>query len=94
MAAEQDFYQQDRCEEQKETTMAVKFAAVFAEFVALALFVFICCGCATGVAGEPGWVQQVSLTFGLSITVLAYTIGQSCAAPPAGRLCCAARDRP
>ena len=32
-------------------------------------------GCATGVAGTPGWVQQVSLTFGLTITVLAYTIG-------------------
>ena len=32
-------------------------------------------GCATGVANEPGWIQQVSLTFGLTITVLAYTIG-------------------
>ena len=32
-------------------------------------------GCATGVAGTPGWIQQVSLTFGLTITVLAYTIG-------------------
>jgi MIP family channel proteins len=55
--------------------MAVKLAPVLAEFVALLLFVFICCGCATGVAGEAGWVQQVSLTFGLCITVLAYTIG-------------------
>ena len=37
-------------------------------------------GCATGVAGTPGWVQQVSLTFGLTITVLAYTIGGRSAA--------------
>ena len=36
-------------------------------------------GCATGVANAGGpngaWIQQVSLTFGLTITVLAYTIG-------------------
>jgi len=54
---------------------AVDFRAVLAEFLAMTLFVFICCGCATGVANTPGWVQQVSLTFGLCITVLAYSIG-------------------
>merc|ERR1712187_268993 len=36
---------------------------------------FICCGCATGLFGTEGWIQQVSLTFGLCITVLAYSIG-------------------
>merc|ERR1719412_222781 len=47
------------------------------------LFVFICVGTATGVAGgtennppgQEGWVLQVALTFGLCITALAYTIG-------------------
>merc|ERR1719387_2209225 len=28
-----------------------------------------------GCAGTPGWILQVSLAFGLAITVLAYTIG-------------------
>lgn len=55
--------------------MALNISAVISEFLALLLFVFICCGCATGVAGTDGWVQQVALTFGLCITVLAYTIG-------------------
>ena len=32
-------------------------------------------GAATGVAGVDGWIQEISLTFGLCITVLAYTIG-------------------
>lgn len=49
--------------------------AVLAEFVAMFLFVLLCCGTATGVAGTPGWVQHVSLTFGFCITCLAYTIG-------------------
>jgi len=49
--------------------------AVVAEFIAMTLFVFFCCGSATGVADTPGWVQQVSLTFGICITVLAYGIG-------------------
>lgn len=43
--------------------------------VAMLLFVLICCGAATGVAGKAGWEQQVSLTFGLCITCLAYTVG-------------------
>jgi len=55
--------------------LPINFSAVLSELLAQFLFVFICTGCATGVAGTPGWVQQVSLTFGLTITVLAYTIG-------------------
>lgn len=54
---------------------AFDFRAVVAEFVAMFLFVLICCGAATGVAGTPGWVQQISLTFGFCITCLAYTVG-------------------
>merc|ERR1719171_3243869 len=46
-----------------------------AEFVAMTLFVVIGCGTAMGCAGTPGWILQVSLAFGLAITVLAYTIG-------------------
>merc|ERR1719482_1677703 len=48
-----------------------------AEFVAMTLFVFIGCGSAMSVAKLEGsaWVLQVSLTFGVAITVLAYTIG-------------------
>jgi len=55
----------------------VKFSAVVAEFVAMTLFVVIGCGSAMGVAKEPGsaWVLQVSLTFGLAISSLAYAIG-------------------
>lgn len=49
--------------------------ASVAEFLAMFLFVLVCCGAATGVAGTPGWVQQVSLTFGFCITCLAYTVG-------------------
>lgn len=55
--------------------MKIDFRAVFAEFLAMLLFVLICCGCATGIAGVDGWVQQVSLTFGFCITCLAYTVG-------------------
>eukprot|EP00929_Paragymnodinium_shiwhaense_P081039 TRINITY_DN4231_c0_g1_i1.p1 TRINITY_DN4231_c0_g1~~TRINITY_DN4231_c0_g1_i1.p1 ORF type:complete len:265 (-),score=50.66 TRINITY_DN4231_c0_g1_i1:500-1294(-) len=54
---------------------AISLKACAAEFVAMLLFVFLCAGSATGVAGDPGWVQQVSLTFGFAITCLAYTIG-------------------
>jgi len=53
----------------------INLRAVMAEFLAMLLFVWICGGAATGVAGTPGWVQQVSLTFGFCIMVLAYTIG-------------------
>jgi len=53
----------------------VNYRAVLAEFLAMLLFVYIGAGSATGVFGTPGWVQQVSLTFGFCITVMAYTIG-------------------
>jgi MIP family channel proteins len=51
------------------------FQESLAEFVAMTLFVVVGCGTAMGCAGSPGWVLQVSLAFGLAITVLAYTIG-------------------
>lgn len=53
------------------------FTAAAAEFIAMTLFVFIGCGSAMAVAKVDGyaWVLQVSLTFGLAIAVLAYTIG-------------------
>merc|ERR1719205_431287 len=43
----------------------------------MTLFVVIGCGSAMGIAKEPGsaWIFQVSLTFGVAITVLAYAIG-------------------
>merc|ERR1740116_694282 len=43
----------------------------------MTLFVVFGCGSAMGIAKEPGsaWVFQVSLTFGLAITVLASAIG-------------------
>jgi MIP family channel proteins len=53
----------------------VKFQAVFAEFIAMILFVVIGCGSAMGSAGEPGWVLQVALSFGFAISSLAYAIG-------------------
>merc|ERR1719171_3367371 len=46
-----------------------------AEFVAMTLFVIVGCGSAMAVMGEPGWILQVALTFGLAISALAYTIG-------------------
>jgi len=51
--------------------------ASVAEFLAQALFVFVGCGSAMSIAKAPGsaWVLQVALTFGIAITVLAYTIG-------------------
>jgi len=50
---------------------------VAAEFIAMTLFVFVGCGSAMSIAKEEGsaWVFQVSMTFGLAITVLAYTVG-------------------
>lgn len=53
----------------------VKWSAVFAEYVAMTLFVVIGCGSAMGSANEPGWILQVALTFGFAITSLAYAIG-------------------
>eukprot|EP00933_Yihiella_yeosuensis_P078971 TRINITY_DN909_c0_g2_i1.p1 TRINITY_DN909_c0_g2~~TRINITY_DN909_c0_g2_i1.p1 ORF type:complete len:300 (-),score=65.42 TRINITY_DN909_c0_g2_i1:141-1040(-) len=55
----------------------INWKAAGAEFVAMTLFVIIGCGSAMGIAKEPGsaWVLQVSLTFGLAITALAYTVG-------------------
>jgi MIP family channel proteins len=69
--------------------MKVSVPACLAEFVAMTLFVIIGCGTAIGVNGsinqgptgsgdtstDPAWVLEVSLAFGLAITVLAYTFG-------------------
>jgi len=54
---------------------SVKKSAVFAEFVAMTLFVILGCGSAMVSCKDPGWVLQVALTFGLAITALAYAIG-------------------
>lgn len=55
----------------------LNFSACAAEFIAMILFVVIGCGSAMGVAKDAGsaWILQVSLTFGLAITSLAYAIG-------------------
>lgn len=53
----------------------VDLVAVLSEFLAMTIFVFTCCGAATGVANEPGWVLQVALTFGMTIAALVYAIG-------------------
>lgn len=60
-----------------KTQSGVRFCPVLAEFIAMTLFVIIGCGCAMGIAKEPGaaWILQVSLTFGFAITSLAYAIG-------------------
>lgn len=60
-----------------EPTPAFEFRASAAEFIAMALFVFVGCGSAMSIAKREGsaWVLQVSLCFGLMITVLAYSIG-------------------
>lgn len=55
--------------------MKISREAVLAEFVAMTAFVFIGPGSVVAVAGTPGWVQQVALTFGFAITALAYTFG-------------------
>jgi len=55
----------------------VSLEAFVAEYIAMTLFVLVGCGSAMGVAKEPGsaWVLQVSLTFGLAISSLAYAVG-------------------
>jgi len=60
------------------TAMArsINLAGCAAEFLGMFLFVALCCGTATGVAGTNGWVQQVALTFGLCIFVLASALGR------------------
>jgi len=60
-----------------EVTHPTTARAAYAEFIAMTLFVFIGCGSAAAVAKEEGsaWKLQVSLTFGIAITVLAYSIG-------------------
>jgi MIP family channel proteins len=55
--------------------MAFSVVHALSEFLAQTLFVFTCTGSAAGVANTPGWVLQVSLTFGFCITALAYAIG-------------------
>ncbi|CAK0847931.1 unnamed protein product [Prorocentrum cordatum] len=57
-------------------SMAVDISACIAEFVAMALFVFVGCGtaCAVGCADVAGKLET-ALAFGLGITVLAYTVG-------------------
>jgi len=68
-------------ETQQEEGVQLKAASLTkkcaAEFIAMTLFVIFGCGSAMGIAKEPGsaWIFQVSLTFGLAITVLASTIG-------------------
>jgi len=76
-AAEQKEAAKPAATEKKEDGAkgVVDVRACVAEYFAMLLFVFICTGSATGVAGDPGWVQQVSLTFGMCITVLAYKLG-------------------
>jgi len=55
--------------------MAISIPALVAEFLAMWLFVIIGCGTAMSTAGQPGWLVQTSLAFGLAITALAYSIG-------------------
>jgi len=54
----------------------LSLAGCAAEFLGMFLFVAICCGTATGVADTSGWVQQVALTFGFTIFVLATALGR------------------
>eukprot|EP00927_Polykrikos_kofoidii_P081012 TRINITY_DN780_c0_g1_i3.p1 TRINITY_DN780_c0_g1~~TRINITY_DN780_c0_g1_i3.p1 ORF type:complete len:304 (-),score=33.61 TRINITY_DN780_c0_g1_i3:168-1079(-) len=55
----------------------ISYRAAAAEFIAMTLFVVTGCGSAMSIAKEAGsaWVLQVSLTFGLAISSLAYAIG-------------------
>mmetsp|Transcript_964 Transcript_964/g.2726 ORF Transcript_964/g.2726 Transcript_964/m.2726 type:complete len:274 (+) Transcript_964:101-922(+) len=58
--------------------LRISLAACLAEYNAMTLFVVFGCGSAMGIpaaAGLPAWVLMVSLTFGLTITALAYTHG-------------------
>jgi len=66
------------------TSNKVNVAACVAEFLALMIFVIIGCGTAMVTPGRanratysdnPAWILMVSLTFGLAITTLAYSIG-------------------
>eukprot|EP00927_Polykrikos_kofoidii_P058976 TRINITY_DN5392_c0_g1_i7.p1 TRINITY_DN5392_c0_g1~~TRINITY_DN5392_c0_g1_i7.p1 ORF type:complete len:317 (-),score=40.20 TRINITY_DN5392_c0_g1_i7:153-1034(-) len=61
----------------RETDITISWRAAAAEFIAMTLFVVIGCGSAMGIAQEAGsaWVLQVSLTFGLAISSLAYAVG-------------------
>lgn len=63
--------------QEESMSSSVEFRKCAAEFIAMTLFVFFGCGSAMSIAKEPGsaWVLQVALTFGLAITVLAYSIG-------------------
>jgi len=70
-------------------TAPFSLTAMVSELVAQAIFVFVCTGAATGsvspftITGFDGkdmnapvpWVQEVSMTFGFCITVLAYATG-------------------
>jgi len=60
--------------EKPEFLINLNMQAVFAEYLAMTLFVTIGCGSAMGVAKTPGWILQVALTFGLAITVLGYAV--------------------
>lgn len=62
-------------EKGEQSSAPLKLSAVFAEYVAMALFVVIGCGSAMAVAKESGWVLQVALSFGFAISSLAYAIG-------------------
>lgn len=59
----------------KNPFVGVKMKAVFAEYLAMTLLVIVGCGSAMGVAKSPGWILQVSLTFGLAVAVLGYSVG-------------------
>jgi len=61
--------------EKPEFLTTVNMKAVFAEYLAMTLFVTAGCGSAMGVAKTPGWILQVALTFGFAIIVLGYAIG-------------------
>lgn len=54
----------------------INYRAVAAEFIGCTLFLFISIGAVEeALAGEGNWTLSVSLAFGMTITVLAYTVG-------------------
>jgi len=54
----------------------LSFEKMCIEGLATMLFVIIGCGSAMGIVKEePAWVLQVSLSFGLAVTTLAYAVG-------------------
>ena len=56
-----------------------------AEFVATMILVLIGCGVAIGVGcGDTGGIVATAAAFGVSIIVLAYTVGQVSGGPAAG----------